>query len=359
MTGLPRIVHLASGREWRGGQRQVLLLARELGRHGLDQLVITTAGSRLAGELMTAGIPTRAVGWRSGLSPTALWAAIAEARRVPSILHAHDAHALTLAGLTSLATGAPFVVTRRVDFPLRRRGFWIKAAAVMAISEAVRRILIADGIDAARISVVHSGIDLDRAGNVRPGAIRTELGLPETGPLAVCVAALVGHKDHATLLRAAALLRNSFPDLHWALAGEGDRRAELENLARDLGVSPVIHFLGHINEPRRLIAGATVFVLSSSEEGLGTSVLDALALGVPVVATGAGGIPEMLEGGAGILVALRDPAALAEGIAQVVGSQELRSKLAAQGRESVARFTDRGMATKVLQVYRSVVLERW
>ncbi len=359
MTGLPRIVHLASGREWRGGQRQVLLLARELRRLGLDQLVITTAGSRLTAELAEAGVPTRPVGWRTGLSPHALWAAVAEARRLPSILHAHDAHALTLAGLASLVTRAPFVVTRRVDFPLRRQGLWTKAAAVMAISEAVRRILIGDGIDAARISVVHSGIDLDRAADVRPGGIRTELGLPEAGPLAVCVAALVGHKDHSTLLRAAARLRDRLPDLHYALAGEGDLRTELESLARDLGVAPVIHFLGHVIEPRRLIAAGTVFVLSSSEEGLGTSVLDALALGIPVVATGAGGIPEMLEGGAGILVAPKDSAGLAEGIAQVIGSQELRSRLAAQGRKSVARFTDRGMATKVIQVYRSVVLERW
>lgn len=358
MIGLPRIVHLASGREWRGGQRQVLLLTRELGRLGLDQLVITTAGSRLAAELEEAKIPTRAVGWRAGLSPKALWAAIGEGRRVPSILHAHDAHALTLAGLASVVTRTPFVVTRRVDFPLRRRGFWTNASAVIAISDAVRRVLIADGIEAARIAVVHSGIDLAGVADVRPDGIRTELGLPGAGPLAVCVAALVGHKDHTTLLRTAALLRGRVPELQWALAGEGTLRTELEGLARDLGVAPVIHFLGHVSEPRRLIAAGTVFVLSSREEGLGTSVLDALALGIPVVATRAGGIPEMLEGGAGILVPPGDPAALAEGIAAVVGSLGLRNRLASQGLETVARFTDRGMATKVLQVYRSVVLER-
>lgn len=358
MTGLPRIVHLASGREWRGGQRQVLLLARELSRLGLDQLVITTAGSRLAAELAAAGVLTHAVGWRIGLAPAALWAAIAETRGAPAILHAHDAHALTLAGLASRVTRTPFVVTRRVDFPLRRRGLWTKASVVIAISEAVRRILIADGIDPTRITVVHSGIDLAVAAGVKPDGIRVELGLSDGGPLVVCVAALVGHKDHATLLRAAALLHPRFPDLHWALAGAGNLRTDLETQARDLGVAPVIHFLGQVSEPRRLIAAGTVFALSSREEGLGTTVLDALALGVPVVATRAGGIPEMLEGGAGVLVAPGDSAGLADGIAQVLGSVELRSRLAVQGRQSVGRFSDHGMATKVLQVYRSVVLER-
>ncbi len=354
MTPLPRIVHLASGREWRGGQRQVLLLAKELARLGIGQIVITTAGSRLATELTQAGVPTHAVKWRTGLSPSALIAAIATSREGPSIIHAHDAHALTLAGLAALVTKAPFVVTRRVDFPLRRIGFWARAAAVIAISDAVRRILIADGIDPGRVTVVHSGIDLGTAADVRPGSIRADLGLPATGPLAVSVAALVAHKDHASLLQAAALLRSRFPNLHWALAGEGTLRAELELQARDLNITPVIHFLGQIREPRRLIGAATTFVLSSVEEGLGTSILDALALGIPVVATRAGGIPEMLEGGAGILTPPVDPAALAEGIAQVLQSQELRTELAAKGRQAVTRFTDRGMATKVLQVYRSV-----
>ncbi len=354
MTPLPRIVHLASGREWRGGQRQVLLLAQELARFGVDQLAITTRGSRLATELAQASVPTRAVGWRAGLSPSALVAAVVASRSGPTIIHAHDAHALTLAGLASVVTGARFVVTRRVDFPLRRTGFWARASAVIAISEAVRRILIADGIDPGRISVVHSGIDIDGAAKVTAGAIRADLGLPTTGLLAVSVAALVAHKDHHTLLKAAALLRNRFPDLHWAIAGDGILRAELERQARELGIAAFIHFLGHVAEPRRLIAAATLFTLSSIEEGLGTSILDALALGIPVVATRAGGIPEMLEGGAGILTPPGDPAALAEGIAQVLQSQELRSDLAAKGRHAVAQFTDRGMATKVLQVYRSV-----
>ncbi len=359
MTGLPRIVHLASGREWRGGQRQVHLLARALARLGLDQVVITTAGSRLAAELAAAGVTTRAIGWRAGLSPRALRAAVAETFRTRSILHAHDAHALTLAGLASLVTRAPVVVTRRTNLPLRRPGFWTKASAVIAISEAVRHTLGADGIDPARITVVPSGIDLAARVDVRQDQIRTALGLPADGPLAVTVAALTREKDHPTLLRTAARLRDQVPGLHWALAGDGLLRAELEGLARDLGIAPIIHFLGQVPDPRGLIAAATVFVLTSSQEGLGTVILDAQAAGVPVVATSAGGIPELLQDGAGLLAPPGDVTGLADAIAQVLGSRHLRDRMVARGLESVAGFSDSGMATRVVQVYRSVVLERW
>ncbi len=357
-TDLPRIVHLASGREWRGGQRQVLLLARALAERGVDQVVVTTRGSRLADELIAAGVPVRQAGWHRGLSFRAAAAGLVEASRRPCLLHAHDAHALTLAGLIAAATRQPFLATRRVDFHLRRAGFWRRANRLIAISEAVRRILVEDGIDPARVVVVHSGIDVSATKGTGEQPIRGELGLPIVGPLAVAVGSLVGHKDHLTLVRAAANLRHSHPGLHWAIAGEGHLRGKLEQVIRDLNLRSVIHLLGQVADPLRLIRDATVFVMSSKEEGLGTSVLDAMAIGTPVVATLAGGIPEMLEGGAGILVPPSDPEALAAGVAQVLDRPEIAACLAETASKRVALFSADGMAQGVLQVYRSIVIER-
>lgn len=361
MTALPRrVVHLASGREWRGGQNQVLLLARALAAPPwqLDQVVVTTAGSLLASRLESAGIPVRAVGWRTGLSPAALLGAIGEARRRPAILHAHDAHALTLAGLAAAVTGAPFIVTRRVDFHLRRRGFWTRAARVVSISDAVRRILVADGIPADRIAVVPSGIDLEAVRRTRAGGIREELGLPAGVPLAVAVGALVGHKDHATLVDAAAALRVRRPELHWAIAGEGSFRAALAAQIAALSLGSRVHLLGHLAEPLRLVAAADVFVQSSREEGLGTSVLDAMALDVPIAATAAGGIPEMLHGGAGLLSPPRDGSALADSVDRLLGDSRLRESVRVEARARLPQFSAAAMAAGVLSVYRSVLGER-
>jgi glycosyltransferase involved in cell wall biosynthesis len=348
------VVHVASGREWRGGQRQVWLLARELDRLGVPQRVVTGAGSELAGRLRAAGIAVRETRWRAGLDPRVLPAVRAELRPGGVLLHAHDAHALTLSGLAAWPRRAPLVVTRRVDFPLRRLGFWARAARIIAISDAVAAVLRSDGIDPARISVVRSGVDLAEAELALPIGVRERLGLGAGVPLAAHIGALVPHKDQATLLRAAAALRLRCPALHWALAGEGPLRPELERLRDQLGLGDRVHFLGHLAHPLGLLAEADLFVMSSRQEGLGTSVLDALARGIPVASTDAGGLPEILEGGAGLLVPAGNPSALADAIERIVTDPALRRSLGGRAREAVRRFSAARMAEEVLTVYRSI-----
>ncbi|HEV8358125.1 MAG TPA: glycosyltransferase [Gemmatimonadales bacterium] len=358
MTGLGRrVVHLASGREWRGGQNQVLLLARTLaGCGGVDQVVVTGRGTPLARRLGDAGVPVRGVSWRAGLSPAALLGTLREAARGPSLLHAHDAHAAALAALAGALSGSPWVATRRAAFPLRRPWLWSRAARIIAVSDAVRRALLADGLAPERIVRVYSGIDLDAIRSARPegGGIRRKLDLAEEVPLAVAVGALGPDKDHATLLAAAAALRARHPELHWAIAGEGPLRAELEARIRWLGLGDRVRLLGHLDQPLPLIAAANVFVMSSREEGLGTSVLDAMALDVPVAATRAGGIPEMLERGAGLLSPPGDGVALADSIAELLEDRSRRECVVAAARARVSEFSVATLAGGVLSVYRSV-----
>jgi len=350
------VVHVASGREWRGGQRQVWLLARELQRSGdVLQTVVTGSGSELATRLGADAVPVIAATWRAGLDPRALAAVIAAARRGAVLLHAHDAHAVTLAGIASLVTRVPFVATRRVDFPLRRRGLWTRATRIIAISEAVATVLTNDGVPADRLVVVHSGIDLDAVQAVPPLGVRTRLGLPEDSLIAATVGALVPHKDHATLIHAARRLTDRFRTLHWVIAGDGELLPTLEWLRDQLGLGDRVHFLGRIPEPEGLIAEADVFVMSSREEGLGTSVLDAMARGIPVASTAAGGLGEMLGGGAGLLVPAANPEALANAVGRILGDPSLRSALADRAAEAVRHFTAERMAGEVLTVYRSCV----
>jgi glycosyltransferase involved in cell wall biosynthesis len=171
--------------------------------------------------------------------------------------------------------------------------------------------------------------------------------------IAANVAALVGHKDHATLLRAAAALRDRHPGLHWVVAGEGPLRKEIEHRRDKLRLSSHVHLLGHIPEPVRLIADADVYVMSSSQEGLGTSVLDAMARGIPVAATAAGGLPELLSDGAGLLVAKGDFSALADAVNRILTDQALRRALIDRANHAVNRFTAGRMAADALSVYRS------
>jgi len=347
------VVHVASGREWRGGQRQVWLLAQALGRSGVQQVVVTGAGTELARRLRSSGVPVRTIPWKAGLDPRVLPAILGEIRRSRAVLHAHDSHALSLSGVCAVLTETPLIVTRRVDFPLRRKGFWARANRVIAISHAVAAVLARGGVDPERITVIHSGISVDHTRNAARLGARGLLGLAPHARVAANVGALVPHKDHATLVNAAKQLEHRHPDLHWVVAGEGELRAALETQIGALGLRGRVHLMGQILAPERLIADANLFVMSSRQEGLGTSVLEAMALGIPVASTTAGGLPEMLGSGAGLLVSPGDPIALADAVNQLLENAELRIKLVERARAEVLRFTDLRMAEEVRSVYRS------
>jgi L-malate glycosyltransferase len=347
-----RVLQIDSGREWRGGQNQVRLLCRELigpAGAGLELLLATQRGSELARRAAAEGVRVAGLPWRIGLDPRAAW----WLRRLvsgfgPDIIHVHDSHALTLARWArSWRRSSPRLFAhRRVDFHVRRGSGWFRVDRVVAISAGVMRVLVADGVPAPRITVIPDGIDPEevRVQAARPVDVRARLRLPPGTPLAVNVAALVDHKDHRTLVRAAGAARAAAPDLHWAIAGEGAERRSLEAEIARLNLHDRVHLLGYVDEADALIREGNVFVMSSKEEGLGSVVLHALALEKPVVATAAGGLPEVVP---------------EEWVVPVGDSDALAGKVV-QALEHVSRtpfperFTARAMAASVLALYRSL-----
>jgi L-malate glycosyltransferase len=344
-----RVLQVDSGRTWRGGQHQVWLLCRELSREPeIEQALVTRQGSELARRAAASGVDVRAAAWDIGLDPRAWW----QLRRTitalrPDVIHVHDSHALTLAA--SVAAGRPVVATRRVEFHLGRGGgSWRRAGRIVAISEAVKQVLLADGIAAGAVVVVSDGIDIDEVRQAArlPLDVRRELSIPAAAPLAINAAALTGEKDHRTLIQAAYSARDARPDLHWVIAGEGKLRDALTAEIARLRLGDRVHLIGHVDRVDALIAAASVFVLCSKHEGLGSVILNALALEKPVVATAAGGIPEILPPAA--LVPVGDAAALAR---KVVDALELPVSRV----PFPMRFTAKAMARGVLDVYRALL----
>jgi glycosyltransferase involved in cell wall biosynthesis len=318
---------------------------------GLDQVVITTAGSELARRLTNSGLRVIPVPWRAGLDPRVI-PQILRQLHPRALLHAHDAHALTLAGLSGWLTGSPVIVTRRVIFPLRRRFLWKRARCIIAISTAVRDALIRDGLAPGQLVVIPSAVDPEAAASEGVD-LRTRLGISETGQLVVTLGSLTPEKDHLTLISAAARLVQELPDLHWIIVGDGPLRQALKQQTRDSGVADRVHLLGAMDEPHRALAGADLFVLSSISEGLGSSLLAAMARGVPVVATRVGGIPDILGQGGGVMVKPSEPAELASAVRQVLGDANLRQQLTRRAHEELTRFSPATVAEQVLSVYRS------
>jgi glycosyltransferase involved in cell wall biosynthesis len=166
------------------------------------------------------------------------------------------------------------------------------------------------------------------------------------------VAALTGHKDHATLIEAMALLRPRAPETRLVIAGEGELRSTLETRVGERGLQDRVVFAGFRRDLDRILPAFSIFCLSSHLEGLGTSLLDAMAFGLPVVATAAGGIPEAVEDGVnGRVVPPRDPPALADALAEVLGDEATRRRLGAAGRRVfLERFTAERMVQETLRV---------
>jgi glycosyltransferase involved in cell wall biosynthesis len=349
-----RVLQVDAGREWRGGQNQVRLLTRELAREReIEQQLATKRDGELARRAAAEGVAVRGVRWTISLDPRAAFDLLLLMNEFrPDVVHAHDSHALALARWTRRwvdweTDPPPLVATRRVDFHVRRGSGWFHAETVIAVSGAVRRVLVADGLPETAITIIPDGIDPDevRTRAATPLDIRARLGLAPGTPLAVNVAALVDHKDQRTMIRAAAHARSARPDLRWAIAGDGALRHRLEREIAQQGVGDIVHLLGYVIEVDALIREADVFVMSSKEEGLGSVILHALALGRPVVATAAGGIPEVLP--ASCLVPIGDAVALSHKVLESL-ERPISSSLP-------PRFTSKSMAQATLALYRSLV----
>jgi glycosyltransferase involved in cell wall biosynthesis len=244
------------------------------------------------------------------------------------------------------------VVTRRVTFPLRYRLLWSRACRIIAISTAVRDALIRDGLPPSRLVVIPSTVDPQDADS-EDVDLRTRLGIPGTGQLVVTLGALTPEKDHSTLISAASHLVRELPDLHWIIVGEGPLRQKLEQQIQQSGVTDRVHLWGALADPHRALAGADLFVLTSTSEGLGSSMLAAMARGVPVVATRVGGIPDVLGAGGGVMIRAGEPAELAGAVQRVLGDPSLRQQLTLVAREQLGRFSPDAVAEQVLSVYRS------
>jgi L-malate glycosyltransferase len=339
------VLHVDTAATWRGGQNQVLLTALGMAARGTSAPIACRAGGELAARARAAGAAVAPLPFRGDLWPPAIVALARLLRRErPAALVVHDPHGVS-AGLVAarLAGRVPTIAVRRVDFPLRgpfSRAKYASCDRVIVVSRAISTVVENGGVRPERLRLVYEGVP-DRAPVPGGREALEALGVPPGALVVGNVAALTGHKDHATLVEAMALLRPRFPEARLVIAGEGELRPALENLVRERGASDRVVFAGFRDDLDRLLPAFSVFCLSSRLEGLGTSLLDAMAFGLPVVATAAGGIPEAVEDGAtGRIVPPRDPAALAQALADVLGDEARRRAYGSAGRRRyLERFT--------------------
>lgn len=292
-----RILHLDAGREMRGGQWQALRLIEGLAEAGVEATL-------LARESCPLYDTARKGGWR--VEPLGLMRAARYARK-HDLIHAHDARTHTLG---AIVRGAPLVVARRVAFPVGSRWKYGRAARYIAVSECVRRVLVAGGVPEERISVVYDGVPLLEQAQGERIVTPANAHDPRKGaPLTAEAAALAGVTIEPST-----------------------------DLSRDL-----------------LDAG--LFVYITHAEGLGSAALLAMSAGVPVIASNVGGLPEIVRHRETGLVVENSAPAIADAIRELRGDPELARRLGAEGRRVVReRFTVDHMVRRTMEVYRQVLV---
>ena len=354
-------LHIDTARTWRGGQNQVLLTVLGLRAAGHRAVLVAHPSGELY-RRASEGLDLVGFVPRSEMDLSAAWRLSRLIRREnPAVVHAHDPHGVAVAALArSVDPRGPqpvLVASRRLDFRIRDNAFsrwkYRQVTAFVCASEAIRQLLLQDGVEPARALTVHEGIDLAHVDAAPHGNVHQDYWLPHGAPIVGNIAALVPHKGQHDLVEAVTHVLPAVPDARFVILGEGELRAALERRVKELHLQKHVLLPGFRPDVLSLLKGFDVFVMSSVSEGLGTSLLDAMACRKAIVATRVGGIPEVVEDGrTGLLVPPRSPRELGTAIVRLLRDAPLRAQLAEAGRARVeAHFTAERMVAQTLAVY--------
>jgi glycosyltransferase involved in cell wall biosynthesis len=228
-----------------------------------------------------------------------------------------------------------------------------KFSQIVAISEEIKQEVLQAGIAPDKINLIENGIDLQRFS--RPAAVsrRRELSIPEKGLVIGTVGRLSPEKGHAVLLQAAKLIFESYPDLYILIVGDGPERGKLEMISRETGIARRVIFTGVRDDIEEMLSLMDIFVLPSHSEGLPMALLEAMAAGKPLAASGIGAISRLIDHRrSGLLVPPGDPQSLAEALKELIDNPSTALTYAAAAREAVRqRYSAEHMTRAYLKVY--------
>ncbi|MFT4665843.1 MAG: glycosyltransferase involved in cell wall biosynthesis [Polaribacter sp.] len=362
-----RILHISSAKSWRGGEQQIAYLIEELRTEGISQEAFCPKDSPLEIYCKKNNIICTTYKKRFSVNPlVARKLSQYSSRNNFDLVHLHDSHAHTFACMAAAfyRMSTPMVLHRRVDFPVGGSALskWkynhpgIKA--MICVSHFVKAVLSKTVNEAAKIKVVHSGVDLNRFPKQQKNKLREEFQVPDEIAIVANVAAITEQKDYHTFVRTAERLLKEKTKAHFFIIGEGKQRKEIEAYVKELGLDEKITFTGFRKDITEIFSNIDVLLFSSQTEGLGTTLLDAQLCGVPIVATNVGGIPEIVEHeNTGLLANRAEDEVLAKHVRLLLSDNTARKQMAERARKSVEQFSKSKMAKGVLGIYKEVFVE--
>jgi glycosyltransferase involved in cell wall biosynthesis len=360
----PRVLQLVLSLSPGGTERLVIEICRRLSGGAHMSVCCLDEPGAWASDLTQEGIEVTSLGRRGGFEPS-LARAIARVvdRQRIDIIHSHHYSPFVYSALAKLlrpAVGlvftehgrlsdAPPSMKRRVVNPLLSK----LPNAICAVSQDLRQHLIDSGFPARRIEVVYNGVpDLPPPTPCTRRGVRASLGVPDDDTLILSIGRLDPVKNFPLLLCAFANVLRRDPNVWLAIVGDGPERADLEQQVRDLSLYEHVKFTGYRQDVSGLLAAADVYVNSSVFEGVSLTILEAMAAGLPVVATAVGGNPEVVAHERTGLLASSASASIADAIHRLAVDDQLRRRFGAAGRARVAQdFSMDRMMARYAELY--------
>ncbi|WP_224995910.1 glycosyltransferase [Cesiribacter sp. SM1] len=363
-----KVLHLSSETSWRGGEQQIAYLIEELAALGVENIVACQKGSPFEAYCRDKGIKYFSLSFRNSLDlKTALSVKqICRSEHV-DLVHIHSSKSHGIAIMADIiGNDLQLILSRRVDFPPKTNFFtshkynYPHIRRILCVSEAIRQVMLPHIDEKDKLYTVYSGIDLQKFSREQStNFLRSKWGIPQDKLLVGNISAIAPHKDYFTFVDTAEeLLKRKLP-IAFFIIGSGPEERTIKAYVEEKGLQEHIIFPGFLNNIPQILPELDIFLMTSETEGLGTTLLDAFAAKVPVVATRAGGIPEIVRHEqTGLTAAVKDVQGLADGVERLVKQEAYRKQLSEQAYVFVKSFDKKQTALQTLAHYRQVLQEK-
>lgn len=357
------VLHLDSEKSWRGGQQQASYLHNGLLQKNIKSYFFCKTGSQLAKHFEKEKIIYNTLPFSNEFDFVTSFKISNFARKFNiDVIQCHSAHAHSLGLLSKYFFSKPALIsTRRVLFNIQKNFLSVKKYSsskldkIVCVSEAIKQVLISDGIQEDKLIVINDGIDLSKFENSNQNLLIQDYSIRPNSIIIGTIAAFTEEKDYPNLLAAAKIVIETNPHCIFIALGSGNEFENMKLLANDYGIKDKFIFSGFKSNVGDYLKLFDIFVLNSKSEGLGTSILDAMALGLPIIATNVGGIPEIVEANVnGLLVESSDYKSLANSINILVNNETLRLQFGNKSLELVRKYGIEIMINKYNNLYNSL-----
>lgn len=359
------IIHISSAKTWRGGEQQIAYLLVELAERKIQQIMVCPENSPLHLFCEKHSIQFSTFEKRSGvdLGLARILVRLCNHADRP-IIHVHDSQAHTAAFISASLwrNKTPVIIHRRVGFPLKKSfltGLKYNHPSIfriICVSEYVRKHMSSVLANPEKTVTVYDGIDLTKfQGKTRSKILKDRFNLSDKHILIGNTSAITEEKDYITFVDTASILLTTRDDLRFFIIGDGSLKQVITDYIKEKGLSDKILLTGFLNNIQDILPELDLFLFTSVMEGLGTSLLDAFACGLPVVSTNAGGIPEIVKDhNTGLVVGIKKPAEMAVAVESILTDPELKNQLVSNAFQLVQEFSVRNIASKIVGIYKEV-----